>query len=238
MLKLIFGTIDQMLITWLVENRPADPREVFDDLFDLFIHAIEIKKRRSVKRDKRSVILDSAVRIFSELGYSKTGVHDIAKSAGVGISTIYKYFSSKEELLFSLATEKTQAYIALHEEHLNGLMNVQRKIDLLIKDYLDFVDSDKEYASIFSFDLRYNKAFYQTDAYSLFRKFARIFYDSIVEGIEEGYFRSTANPYLATKMIFGVIDHLVLSWIITGKPVRFANLSDSILSLILSALKK
>jgi TetR/AcrR family fatty acid metabolism transcriptional regulator len=51
---------------------------------------------------RRTQILDAASRVFSERGYHRTTVRDVARAAGIADGTIYLYFSSKQELLLAL----------------------------------------------------------------------------------------------------------------------------------------
>jgi len=237
-LNLIFGTIDHILITWLLENNPSDPLKLFDNFRDLLESAIRNHQPDAdEKRDKRKQILNAAATAFSQNGYLKTRIQDIGALAKVADATIYKYFSSKEDILFSLPVENTKALLSIQKEHLNGLKDTNLKLEILIKDYLHFLDSYKDYASITLFDLRYNKLFYQTEGYQLFKEFSRVFFDIIKEGIIKKHYRAGINPYVATKMLFGVIDHLIISWIKFGRPSRVSNLSDQICSLILNSLQ-
>ncbi|WP_374658543.1 TetR/AcrR family transcriptional regulator [Inhella sp.] len=47
----------------------------------------------------RKRLVDTAVRLMSERGYDGTTLKDVAREAGVGDATVYKYFASKERLL-------------------------------------------------------------------------------------------------------------------------------------------
>jgi TetR/AcrR family transcriptional regulator, fatty acid metabolism regulator protein len=52
--------------------------------------------------DKRTLILEAAVRVFARKGYHAARVGDIAAEAGVAHGLLYHYFDSKEELLESI----------------------------------------------------------------------------------------------------------------------------------------
>lgn len=52
-----------------------------------------------VKKDyTREQIVEFAKRVFLKNGYAKTSMRDIAKGVGIGVSNIYNYFKSKDEL--------------------------------------------------------------------------------------------------------------------------------------------
>ena len=46
----------------------------------------------------REKIIEIAKRVFLKNGYAKTSMRDIAKGVGIGVSNIYNYFNSKDEL--------------------------------------------------------------------------------------------------------------------------------------------
>lgn len=54
---------------------------------------------RKVKRDTREDIIDIAIDLFSERGYSGVSIRDITKRAGIRESSLYNHFKSKDELL-------------------------------------------------------------------------------------------------------------------------------------------
>ncbi|MGV0689924.1 TetR/AcrR family transcriptional regulator [Mycolicibacillus trivialis] len=53
----------------------------------------------NLREDRRAQIIASALAVFAEKGYEATTVSDIARHAGIGQGTIYRYIGSKRELL-------------------------------------------------------------------------------------------------------------------------------------------
>ena len=54
----------------------------------------------------RKQILDASLRLFSERGFARTTVRDIARLAGITDAAIYYHFASKRELLEALVEER------------------------------------------------------------------------------------------------------------------------------------
>jgi AcrR family transcriptional regulator len=52
-----------------------------------------------VRGNREEEILDAAVRIFSEKGYSAATTSEIAKEAGIAEGTIFRYFKTKKDIL-------------------------------------------------------------------------------------------------------------------------------------------
>ena len=76
-------------------------------------------KAMQVKKDyTREHIAEIAKQVFLKDGYAKASMRDIAKGAGIGVSNIYNYFKSKDELfrhiVRPLITELKQM---MHEHH-------------------------------------------------------------------------------------------------------------------------
>jgi len=54
-------------------------------------------------------LLDCAAELFAEKGFAGTSLQDIATAAGVGRTTLYHYFGSKEDFLTALVEDVTVA---------------------------------------------------------------------------------------------------------------------------------
>ena len=64
--------------------------------------------REDKKQQTQINIMEAAKKIFSEKGFQKASMAEIAKDAGVGTGTIYNYFSSKGALLLRIFTEEAE----------------------------------------------------------------------------------------------------------------------------------
>lgn len=62
----------------------------------------------SVLKEK---ILESAIRLFAEKGYQATSIQDIADDCSIAKGSLYKHFSSKEELYISILEKRQQDMI-------------------------------------------------------------------------------------------------------------------------------
>lgn len=67
--------------------------------------ATTAERRRRRPEARREEILQAAVRLFAERGYGRTTTREIARAAGISEGTIYTYFGSKQDLLFSFIEE-------------------------------------------------------------------------------------------------------------------------------------
>ena len=67
------------------------------------------------------VVLD----LFSRNDFHQVNMREICKLSGLSLSTVYKYFPSKESLLFTILDQKISEIGALMKTHLEGLESTQ-----------------------------------------------------------------------------------------------------------------
>jgi len=88
-----------------------------------------IQERRERERERRrQQIMVAAKRVFSNKGFGKTTMEDIAKDAELSPGTIYLYFKNKDELYASLSL-RILHYLLIRMEHVTtekGLDLAQR----------------------------------------------------------------------------------------------------------------
>ncbi len=65
----------------------------------------KLPRREREKLRQRKEVLATALRLFSEKGYHKVSMHEIAQKAEFAIGTLYKFFKNKEELYKILLLE-------------------------------------------------------------------------------------------------------------------------------------
>jgi AcrR family transcriptional regulator len=71
-------------------------------MFSGMIGAVTAPRRwETRKRETRRTLLAVARAMFAERGFEPTTVHDIADAAGVTERTFYRYFASKDDLVYS-----------------------------------------------------------------------------------------------------------------------------------------
>ena len=103
---------------------------------------IQERKEREKERRRQQIIV-AAKRVFSEKGFNKTTMEDIAKEAELSPGTLYLYFKNKEELYASLSLRILQ-YLHIRVTHVNkdAALSPEQKLSALIEAMYDVYDFD------------------------------------------------------------------------------------------------
>src|SRR5438270_9301693 len=112
------------------------------------------RRRRSATSDKRTRIMDAAVKVFAERGFHTATVAEIAKAAGVADGTIYLYFKSKDDLLLRLFDEKMTALLDEARTALDAEKTAPARLERFIQLHLSLVEKNPDLASVLIVELR------------------------------------------------------------------------------------
>ena len=189
------------------------------------------------KPRKGAAILRAAEHILAKKGFQAATISDIAKKAKVSEATIYEYFSSKEELLFSIPAETIKEYQDKNREILPHIQGAANKLRFLIYRHLGLYADKPDYATVVMLMLKGSRNFLKTDAYKIVQSSARNYIQVLEEGVQNGEFRNDIQPYLVRAMIWGTIDHLVTRKSLLGRPDDLLAHAENIFNTLFSGIQ-
>jgi TetR/AcrR family fatty acid metabolism transcriptional regulator len=187
--------------------------------------------------ERKSKILNSAIKIFGEKGFQNATIAEIAKDAGVGDATIYEYFKNKEDLMLAIPVEFTRELIPQINDHMMGIKGAFNKLRKFIWWWLNFVEKNPGYGSIVLLELKTSKTYVSTEAYQAARSFYQIVLDIINEGQAEGLIKKEVNPYLARSLCVGAMEHIIIRWLLKDRKYSLIQYADELADLLINSLK-
>jgi TetR/AcrR family fatty acid metabolism transcriptional regulator len=186
--------------------------------------------------NKRERILRAAVEVFARTGYFNARVADVAREAGVADGTIYLYFENKDDLLITIFREHVRLFLAgLHEE-LEGMKGADAKLRRLIRFHLETLGSDRSLAIVSQVELRQSLKFMTEFSNHEIADYFNVIRAIVEEGQVSGAFAHEHHPQLVAKAIFGTLDEMVTSWILSEKDYRLADQAEPVAAFVLSGL--
>jgi TetR/AcrR family fatty acid metabolism transcriptional regulator len=185
---------------------------------------------------KRERILRASVDVFAEHGYFNAKVAQIAKAAGVADGTIYLYFNGKEDLLITIFREHTRGYLETLELRMAGVEQAEDRLRTAVRHHLETLGRDRALAVVSQVELRHSLKFMSLFSQQEVADYLNVIRKIVEHGQESAAFRRNVHPQLAAKAIFGVLDEMVTSWILSEKDYDLAAQSEQVADLILTGL--
>ncbi|NPV26653.1 MAG: TetR/AcrR family transcriptional regulator [Firmicutes bacterium] len=186
------------------------------------------------EKDKRRLILEAAITVFSQYGFHQTKVEDVAVAAGIGKGTIYEYFSSKQELFEEMFRECVLLYGERMQKDLAAEETIRRKIVRLIQLHLEFTQKHKDLAKVAFGDHSWISQDLKNWMISMRRQKIAQLKAMIEEGIKRGEFRAV-NPEAAGFILAGTLSALWFPDEFSDQVV-FDRLVDSLHDILLYGL--
>jgi AcrR family transcriptional regulator len=94
----------------------------------------EGRRERLPPEERRDKLLDAALAVFSELGFERATLNDVAERVGATKGCLYHYFESKEKLLLELVRERKTAHLSDYEEFVNSTGGTrEQRIEALVR---------------------------------------------------------------------------------------------------------
>ncbi len=88
--------------------------------------------RQARLEQQRSDILQAAATLIAERGFHGMSMRDLAEATGFGVSSLYNYFASKEELLAELQTRAFATLIDAAESSLTDAIDPSARLYVFI----------------------------------------------------------------------------------------------------------
>lgn len=192
------------------------------------------QKRTEARKEQ---ILKAAETVFAKKGFHQSTVSEVAKKAGLSDATIYEYFSTKEEMLFSIPLETTRRGAELLKFHLGYIRGAANKIRSIIYHYLWFYKSNPEYSSVALMILKTHRAYLETESYGVYRQATRMILEVVEEGIASGEFRPDTDPYLVRHTILGAIEHMVSRELLHKAGREFMDYVDPLTDMVIGGIQ-
>lgn len=191
------------------------------------------------KEKKREDIILAALEVFAEKGFQRTTIKDIAERAGIGKGTVYEYFKDKDEIIRNSFYYFQKFFEFDIQNTILSSKNGIEKLSDLIKSITKILRSDNEKYIDLVFDFwaegikGHSKKLMLNEMNMYYKSYRNLFEDVLNEGIEDGSFRRDMDPVSVASIIIGMLDGIMVQWILEKNVMKGMNIEKSILDLVL-----
>ncbi|HUR42238.1 MAG TPA: TetR/AcrR family transcriptional regulator [Verrucomicrobiae bacterium] len=172
-------------------------------------HDVDLKARNQADLDPatRSRIEQAVLDVFSGREFHRVGLIEIARAANVSLQTIYKYYGSKEALLFSSLDSWLGRLAHRMIDHLQGIEDYKEKLRKVFWVVLDFFEKNPKVAQLIMSSV-YINTWRRTENWQnpqLFGAFMKV----LGEGRARGVLTDLVDEKILLDYILGVLGRLV-----------------------------
>jgi AcrR family transcriptional regulator len=102
------------------------------------------KRTRKDSGKKKQEILRTVLQLFLKKGYNATSTSDICSAAKLAKPTLYYYFGSKRNLLFSLHQDHLNRYLKPYIEEAAAIEDLEQRLYFMIRTYTKMICAHPE----------------------------------------------------------------------------------------------
>lgn len=168
-----------------------------------------------LERGTRQRIEVAVLDIFAEREFHRVGLIEIARGANVSLQTLYKFYGSKEALLFETLHAQLSVLAVRMLDHLQGIEDYKERLRKVFWVTLDYFEKNPKVAQIVLSSVYINTWRKQQEYASpvLFNAFLQV----LREGREKGVLNDQVSEKILLDYIFGVLGRLVQMYVQRGQ---------------------
>ncbi len=192
--------------------------------------------RAQLDPETRLRIEQAVLDIFSEREFHRVGLIEVARGANVSLQTIYKYYGSKEALLFSSLDTWLGKLGSRMIDHLQGIEDYKEKFRKVFWVSLDFFERNPKVmqlvmSSVYLNTWRKQETFQNPE---LFGTFIRV----LSEGRAKGVLNDQVDEKILLDYIFGVMFRLVQMYFHRGQRESLTKQANVLFEMLWRAIAK
>lgn len=173
-----------------------------------------VVSREQLDTPTRLRIEQAVLDVFAEREFHRVGLIEIARGANVSLQTLYKYYGSKEVLLFSTLDAWLAKLAARMIDHLQGIEDYKERLRKVFWVVLDFFEKYPKVAQIQMSSVYVNTWRKQEhyDNPALFGTFMKV----LAEGRARGVLTDAVEEKYLLDFIMGVLARSVQMYVHRG----------------------
>jgi len=99
--------------------------------------------------ETRKKIIKAAIKTFKDNGFNNSSILKIADIVGLKNSTLYRYFRNKKDIYNFIIRDFEEKLIKRINSKLEPEVEIEKKIEIFIKEYINFIKENKDIFDIF-----------------------------------------------------------------------------------------
>lgn len=191
----------------------------------------------SRKQEKFQLILEAALKVIAENGFHGSQISKIAKEAGIADGTVYLYFKNKEDILISLFQQRLGDLVSMFNSSVRETNSADEAIRRICEIHFTELEQNVNLAYVTQIELRQSSLELRKAIGLAVKPYIQLIEGILEQGIKEKSFRPDLDVKLTRLLLFGGMDEVVTSWLISGRKYSLTAQVDKTVEFFLKGLK-
>ena len=174
---------------------------------------------------KTEEIYQVIARLFAYRGYHSTSMREIARELGMNQSSLYHYFASKQDILFTLMNDAMDDVLAILEEISSTDLLPEDRLNRVLSFYTQYYAGDQERLILLINEMNSLNEEYRSILVGKQRQYVQLI-KSILEELAAQDKIKQIDPAIATFAFFGMV-HYTIKWYHKDGPVSLDQLANA-----------
>jgi len=185
------------------------------------------------KSEKRSIILNAALKIIKQKGFHRARMSDISNEAGISYGLIYHYFKKKERLFDTIIEEWWLSIYELLDSLKTSNLNIHDKLERIITHFFDAYQEKPDLMNIFITEISRSTRNLIGKRLEFFIKFISKTEALIIDAQKQNEIRSDVKARYLTNIFLGSLETFVSAMVLVDQEIRDSKQKEQITKSIL-----
>jgi len=194
------------------------------------------------KLEKRSQILDAAMRVFAQKGVNGAKIADIAEAAGIGKGTVYEYFQSKDEIISASFRYFMDTMGETIGQRVSKLTDPLDKLMAFFSGWADILEGEvmgyiEVVLDFWAEGIRKDKGVLAFNLAELYAEYRAMVEQLLDDCVAAGRIRPV-DTRITASILLGTMDGLLVQWVADRTAFDIKAAIEALPDLIIYGLKK
>ncbi len=173
-----------------------------------------VQVESTIRRDKRKLILDAAIRVFARMGYHGARVSDIAAEAGIAYGLVYHYFKNKEEILNTIFEERWSGFLEAVQGIADAPASTEDKLVSISALILNAYRVRPEWVKVFVLEIQRSSRFAEPGQIRAVGRLFQIVAEVLRTGQKRGDLRQDLDADVASYVMIGGLEIVITALVL------------------------
>ena len=156
--------------------------------------------------------MKAAIKLFSEKGFENTSVSELAKTAGVGKSTIYGYFHTKSEIFLAFCEDQIDFVFSELAENRDPNAPLKEQLLTLFMGQFRYVTKNYDFGRILAREMVFPKELTQEKSHDISDRYLKALGDILTRAMSRKELRNDLELLYISGHLYALYIIVLSAW--------------------------